>query len=305
MWRAAAKSVPRPKNAIHKKMNTKNRIYTRAKWHDYGGGAYFVTICTKNRVHYFGEICKVAARNEQVAARHDPTAACDVCRVVACGDRIAYGDQNAVMQLSEIGQCVSENLQNITTHYPYAEIPLFVVMPNHIHAIIFIDGEKTPYQRRAVVKQAASHDEQAATRNEQVAARHDPANTARCCRVVACGDQKENSCGDQKENSCGDQNENSCGDQNENSCGGQNSTDKNAYMQKTAYMQGWLSIVIGGMKSAVTKYANANNIEFMWQTRFDDRIIRSQEMMNRIADYIENNVSLWESDCFNSNTQPK
>lgn len=29
----------------------------RASWWDYGNnGAYFVTICTKNRVHFFGEI---------------------------------------------------------------------------------------------------------------------------------------------------------------------------------------------------------------------------------------------------------
>lgn len=28
----------------------------RVNWHDYNGGMYFVTICTKNRKHYFGEI---------------------------------------------------------------------------------------------------------------------------------------------------------------------------------------------------------------------------------------------------------
>lgn len=28
----------------------------RATWHDYNGGAYFVTICTRDMEHYFGEI---------------------------------------------------------------------------------------------------------------------------------------------------------------------------------------------------------------------------------------------------------
>ena len=28
----------------------------RAVWHDYNGGAYFVTICTKDMAHFFGEI---------------------------------------------------------------------------------------------------------------------------------------------------------------------------------------------------------------------------------------------------------
>ena len=38
----------------------------RAIWHDYNGGIYFVTICTKNREHYFGEIthcCRDVACN--------------------------------------------------------------------------------------------------------------------------------------------------------------------------------------------------------------------------------------------------
>ena len=39
------------------KFQNKYRIPSaRAAWHDYGGGAYFVTICTKNREHSFGEI---------------------------------------------------------------------------------------------------------------------------------------------------------------------------------------------------------------------------------------------------------
>jgi len=83
----------------------------RATWHDYNGGAYFVTICTKKREHFFGEI------------------------------------ENAIMQLSATGKFADENLHDITHHYPYAEIPLWVVMPNHIHVVVFIDGEKFPYQR--------------------------------------------------------------------------------------------------------------------------------------------------------------
>lgn len=33
-----------------------DRKTPRAQWHDYKGGEYFVTICTKDRVHYFGEV---------------------------------------------------------------------------------------------------------------------------------------------------------------------------------------------------------------------------------------------------------
>lgn len=48
-------------------------------------------------------------------------------------------------QLSEIGRYAYEQFMNVKTHYPYAEIPLFVVMPNHIHAIVMIDGNHVPY----------------------------------------------------------------------------------------------------------------------------------------------------------------
>lgn len=46
------------------------------------------------------------------------------------------------MLLSDVGRIAYDNFANVTVHYPYAEIPLFTVMPNHIHAIVVIDGNK-------------------------------------------------------------------------------------------------------------------------------------------------------------------
>lgn len=37
-------------------MKYKNRKSPRAQWHNYIGASYFVTINTKDRRHYFGEI---------------------------------------------------------------------------------------------------------------------------------------------------------------------------------------------------------------------------------------------------------
>ena len=74
----------------------------RAGWHDYYGGAYFVTICTQNREHFFGEI------------------------------------KNGEMRLSEIGEYANQNIAEIPKHNPYAEIPLWVVMPDHVHMIVII-----------------------------------------------------------------------------------------------------------------------------------------------------------------------
>lgn len=84
--------------------NLHDRISYRAKWHNYNCGMYFVTICTKNREHYFGEI------------------------------------NNGVMNLSEIGKCLHEQI--VKTPEMRAdmnmEIPLFVIMPDHVHLIVTI-----------------------------------------------------------------------------------------------------------------------------------------------------------------------
>ncbi|MDD4395932.1 MAG: hypothetical protein PHQ33_08605 [Bacteroidales bacterium] len=93
------------------KFQNKYRIPSaRAPWHGYDGGIYFVTICTDcHDNHYFGKIMVV---------NNEPH-----------------------MHLSEIGKFAHENFANVSLHYTYAEIPLFVVMPNHIHAIVVIGGD--------------------------------------------------------------------------------------------------------------------------------------------------------------------
>jgi len=42
------------------------------------------------------------------------------------------------MQLSEYGQITLNFWSEITPHFPCATIPIFVIMPNHVHAIIVI-----------------------------------------------------------------------------------------------------------------------------------------------------------------------
>ena len=58
--------------------------------------------------------------------------------------------------------------------------------------------------------------------------------------------------------------------------------------------RGNLSVVIGGIKSATTKYANTNNIPFHWVQRFYDCIIKDDTQMTNTINYIKSNVANWE-----------
>ena len=90
------------------KFRNKYRIPSaRAAWHDYQGGMYFVTICTQNREHFFGEI-------------------------------VYDENKEAKMNYTELGNIAMECWKSIPLHFPHAEAPLWVVMPNHIHGIIII-----------------------------------------------------------------------------------------------------------------------------------------------------------------------
>jgi len=61
-----------------------------------------------------------------------------------------------------------------------------------------------------------------------------------------------------------------------------------------------LSSIIRGFKIAVTTYARKHDIDFAWQPRFHDRIIRNENEYKRIANYIINNPENWGNDNLNS-----
>ncbi len=78
-----------------------HRRSIRLKEYDYSQpGAYFITICTKNRECLFGEIV------------------------------------DGGMELNDLCKIVVECWEDLPNHYPYIELDTFVIMPNHIHGII-------------------------------------------------------------------------------------------------------------------------------------------------------------------------
>ena len=44
---------------------------------------------------------------------------------------------------SAAGRIAERNLLNIPAHFPHVRIDKYVIMPNHVHAIVIIDGSET------------------------------------------------------------------------------------------------------------------------------------------------------------------
>jgi len=156
---------------------------------DYGShGLYFVTICIKDRMHCFGEIEKHVTETQSTETQ-----------------------SIASLRMTEIGEVAFHNWQNIPQFHPYIELDDFVIMPDHMHGILFINKpDKTSWE------------------------------------LNKFGAQRNN-----------------------------------------------LASVIRGYKSSVKTYATLNNIDFAWQPRFYDRIIRNEKEYFTIAKYITNNPDNW------------
>lgn len=57
--------------------------------------------------------------------------------------------------------------------------------------------------------------------------------------------------------------------------------------------------VIRAFKSSTKRYANQKNVNFEWQSRYHDRIIRNEKELKAIRQYIFNNPSKWQNDGLN------
>ena len=85
----------------------------RQGWDYADNGYYFVTICTKDREHFFGEVV------------------------------------NGEMVLSEMGLVAKNIWSEIPEHFPHGELDEFIVMPNHIHGLLYLSGHEKSNETRS------------------------------------------------------------------------------------------------------------------------------------------------------------
>ena len=229
-------------------MQYKKQKQFRYKGYDYSqDGFYFITICTKDREMFFGDIKNVGTGhcpvldaksqpNQKIAngqdiqteksgtgyngrtGRHDGTGQCPVPTV----------------ELSGVGLIAEKFWQEIPNHFSSVILHESIVMPNHIHGIIEICNNMG----------TGRHD---GTR------RHD--GTGQCpVPTEIVGGSK--------------------------------------FGQVTSNS---ISTIVGSYKSIVTKAVNLKFSEsgFSWQSRFYDRVVRNEDELNNIRQYIINNPAKW------------
>ncbi|MFI5138843.1 MAG: hypothetical protein ACHQIM_13550 [Sphingobacteriales bacterium] len=117
----------------------------------------------------------------------------------------------ASLRMTEIGKIAYDNWVNIPTFHPYVELDDFVIMPDHMHGILFINKpDKLTWET--------------------------------------------NKFGPQRNN---------------------------------------LASVLRGYKASVKTHATTNDIEFSWQARYHDRVIRNEKEYLNIKGYIYDNPDQW------------
>ncbi|MCU0492267.1 MAG: hypothetical protein MUD01_11795 [Chloroflexaceae bacterium] len=214
---------------------------TRLPGWDYRYGWYFITICARAHEVFFGMV---------------------------------EGEQ---MRLSPIGKVVAEEWLRTAEVRPNIVLDAWVVMPNHVHAIIGINVDRGDIPGNTLLTNDGIV-ETPRTAEEGVVGKTMLTNdgiveTPR--RGVSTMETNENALTRASRNA------------NMAQRGGHN----------PAWQSGSLGAIVGQFKSIVTKRVRAAGFAaFAWQQGYYDRCIRSEKAFLNIRRYIQENPTRWEFD---------
>ncbi|MEA2096241.1 MAG: transposase [Candidatus Cloacimonadota bacterium] len=224
-------------------MKRKNSL--RLESYDYSwSGAYFITICSYKREEIFGEI------------------------------------ENGLMHLNNAGNIINDCWYQIPKNYEKIKLDDFVIMPNHIHGIIWIVGaihespEKNQMIHESPIVKRKIHESPDATQ-----AIHESPKVKR--KIHESPRLKETILESSKDNSS------------------QNKGVIRELPLRIERRKMKISKIIGRFKMNSSKLINdIHNSKgyHVWQRSYYDHIIRNKNDLNNKKQYIQNNPSNWEID---------
>jgi exodeoxyribonuclease VII large subunit len=176
--------------------------------------------------------------------------------------RLLFGDViNEIVDLSKIGKIVEKYWRGIPRHFKYTQLDEFVVMPNHLHGIVVINRSNRGDGCRNGVYTVPTDN----VRDGIHPGRNGGIYTVPTNLLPNDPFDEDKTVRNNKEG---------------------------LHPQPNS-----LSIIIREFKAAVTRWVRSNsNVKNVWQSRFYDRIIRDDEELENIREYIRDNPARWEDD---------
>ena len=203
-------------------------------WDYTNAAAYFITICTKEKDSYFGEIA------------------------------------NHKMTLSKAAIIADMLWCEIKNHTQNVELGAYVVMPNHIHGILILNGMGSNDSKQRYEECGQDANDERNAPNERNAKHVETLHATSLPRGAITTPLIPPP----------------------------PPIEKNEFMSSISPKSNSIATIIRSYKSAVTKHCNRLDIEFGWQPRFYDHIIRDAKSFENIEHYIENNIRNWKEDRF-------
>ena len=127
---------------MEKENELPKRKKNRLEKHDYSSpGAYFITICTKDKKNVFWDPCR--------GGYHPPAdSPTNSHPEISPPDVILPPDS---IRLSPYGKIVEEAIKAIPAHYAHVKLLQYVIMPNHVHLMLLI-----PYDNGRMISSPTS-----------------------------------------------------------------------------------------------------------------------------------------------------
>ena len=255
------------------------------KWDYRWSGAYFITICTRNRKHYFGEI------------------------------------KNGKMYPSPIGAIADVLWHELKNHFKNIDLDAFVVMPNHIHGILILNGIGTDGMNNVGVDGNVGMNNVGVDGNVGMNNVGVDGNAVETGHALSLQSQPQTQPQQQPQTQPQQPPQTQPQQQPQTQPQQQPQTQpqqpppqtqppqtqpqQQPQTEKTVGQKRFQNIgnnsvssIIGSYKSAVTKHVRRLGFDFAWQPLFYDHIIRDMESYERIQSYIVRNPQIWGKDKF-------